>query len=95
MSPHNISHLPTLTENRSLKPEDRAHLKGYLKKWMKYSTIVGCAMYIDILQPPSLLSQSVQGCELDMVLAIKNILKSTTALKNLARQDPFEWPTVN
>ena len=51
-------------------------------------------MYVDILKPPSLLSLSLQGCELDTVLGIKNILKSTTALKSLARQDPFEWPTV-
>ena len=53
-----------------------------------------CAMYVDILKPPSLLSLSLQGNELDMVLGIKNTLKSTTALKSLARQDPFEWPTV-
>ena len=89
-----ISHLVTLTEDTSLKPEDRARLKGYLKKWMQYRTIVGCAMYVDILKPPSLLSLSLQGCELDIVLGIKNILKSTTALKSLAGQNPFEWPTV-
>ena len=51
-------------------------------------------MYIDILKPPSLLSLSLQGCELDTVLGIKNILKSATALKSLARQDPFVWSTV-
>ena len=50
--------------------------------------------YIDILKPPSLLSLSLQRCELDTVLGIKKILKSTTTLKSLARQDSFEWPTV-
>ena len=89
-----ISHLTTLTEDSSLKAEDRARLKGYLRKWMQYRTILGCAMYVDILKPPSLLSLSLQGCELDTVLGIKNILKSTAALKSLARQDPREWPTV-
>lgn len=44
-----ISHITTLTEDHSVKAEDRAHLKGYLKKWTNYSTVVGCAMYIDIL----------------------------------------------
>ena len=48
----------------------------------------------DILKPPSLLSLFLQGSELDTVLAIKSILKATTALKSLARQDPLEWPTV-
>ena len=89
-----ISHLTTLAEDRSLKAEDRARLKGYLKKWMEYRTILGCAMYVDILKPPSLLSLSLQESEVDTVLGIKNILKSITALKSLARQDPFEWPTV-
>ena len=50
--------------------------------------------YVDILKPPSLLSLSLQGCELDTVLGIKNILRSTAALKSLARQDPHEWPMV-
>lgn len=61
---------------------------------VKYNTLVGCAMYVDILKPPSLLSLSLQGHELDTVLGIKNTLKSVTALKILARQDPFEWPTI-
>ncbi len=58
-------------------------------------TILGCAMYVDILKPPSLLSLSLQGCELDMVLGIKNILRAITAAPmSLARQDPVEWPTI-
>lgn len=89
-----ISHLTALAEDGSVKPDDRARLKGYLKKWSNYNTLVGCAMYVDILKPPSLLSLSLQDHELDTVLGIKNMLKSVTALKSLARQDPFEWPTV-
>ena len=54
----------------------------------------GCALYVDILKPPSILSLSLQGSGLDIVLGIKNILKSVTALKTLAQQDPLEWPTV-
>ena len=61
---------------------------------MQYITIVGCVIYVDILKPPSLLSQSLQGCELDTVLGIKNIFKATTALNSLARQEPCERPTV-
>ena len=89
-----ISHLIALVEDGSVKPDDRAWFKGYLKKWSKYNTLVGCSMYIDILKPPSLLSLSLQGHELDMVLGIKNTLKSVRALKILARKDPFQWPTI-
>ena len=89
-----ISHLSALVEDSLLKQVDRAKIKGYLRKWMQYKTIFGCALYVDILKPPSLLSQSLQHSELDVVLGIKNILKSVSALKSLARQDPLEWPTV-
>ena len=89
-----ISHLTALAEDSSIKAEDRVRLRGYLRKWMQFRIILGCAMYIDILKPPSLLSLSLQGCELDTVLGINNILKSTAALKSLARLDPLEWPTV-
>lgn len=44
-------------------------------KWMQYRTILGCAMYVDILKPPSLLSLPLQESELDTVLGIKTILK--------------------
>ncbi|XP_065918333.1 zinc finger protein 862-like [Dysidea avara] len=89
-----IGHLITLSEDHSVKADERARIKGYLKTWTKYSTIVGCALYVDILKSPSLLSMSLQTSELDIVLGIKNTLKSTTALKTLAKKDPFEWPTV-
>ena len=51
-------------------------------------------MYVDILKPPSLLSMSLQASKLDVVLGIKNTLKSITELKNMAKKDPFEWPSV-
>ena len=89
-----ITHLTALTKDASLRSEDRERFKGYLRKWMQYRTIFGCALYVDILKPASILSLSLQGSGLDIVLGIKNILKSVTALKNLAKQDPLEWPTV-
>ena len=89
-----ISHLTALSEDTSFKGEDRARLKGFLKKWIQFRTILGCALYVDILKPPSLLSLSLQESEVDIVLGIKNILKSAAALKTLASQDPLMWPTV-
>ena len=91
---HTVHQPPHYTEANSVKADERAHIKGYLKTWAKYSTIVGSALYVDILKSPSLLSMSLQASELDIVLGIKNTLKSTTALKALARKDPFERPTV-
>ena len=43
--------LVLLTEINSVNAEDKAHLKGYLGKWMQYKTIIGCAIYEAILKP--------------------------------------------
>ncbi|KAL5506170.1 hypothetical protein EMCRGX_G007757 [Ephydatia muelleri] len=56
-----IAHLTTLAEDPSVKPDDRAKLNGYLKKWMQFRIIFGCALYVDVLKAPSLLSQSLQS----------------------------------
>ena len=74
--------------------EDQARIKGYLKKWSEFKVLIGCALYIEKLKPPSILSLSLQGSNIDIVLAIKQILKATTALKSLAGTDPLQWPTV-
>ena len=86
--------LSTLTEDTSLKGEDRARIKGYVARWMQYRTILGCALYADILKPAAVLSLCLQDSELDVVAGIKSILKSSASLKNLAKIEPTEWPTV-
>ena len=55
---------------------------------------MACAMYIDILQSPSLLSLSLQDNNLDIVKGIRGILKSHKSLKKFSSLDPFQWPTV-
>ena len=89
-----VNHLTTLANDRTQRVEDRARIKGYVGKWIQYKCILGCSMYVDLLKPPSLLSLSLQECQLDIVLGINNILKASAALKTLARQDPLEWPTA-
>ena len=77
-----------------MQGEDRARLKGYLKKWSDSRIVIGCALYIEVLKPPSFLSLGLQGSNVDVVLAIKQILKTVSALKSLASQDPLQWPVV-
>ena len=88
------SHLNTLAEDNSIKSEDRACIKGYSKKWSECKILVGCALYSEVLKPPSILSLSLQGSNIDIVFAIKQILKATSALKSLESQDPLQWPMV-
>ena len=76
-----ICHLTVLSEDRSLKSEVRACLTGYLRKWSDMSVVVGCALYVDVLEPPTLLSLTLQGSDLDIVFGIKQILRSCESLK--------------
>ena len=56
--------------------------------------LIGAAMYVDALKPPSLLSLSLQNEKLDRVGEIQYLLKSIKSLKSIAEQDPLTWPTV-
>ena len=89
-----MNHLATLGEDTTTSSADRARLKSFLKKWKQSKMLVGVAMYLDVLKPPSVLSLSLQDENLDTVGGIKNILKSSKSQKSLAEQDPIEWPTI-
>ena len=89
-----IAHLIALTEDRSIKAEDRERCRGYLHKWKQPKTLIGCAMYIEALKPLSLLSLSLQGEGADIVLSMVNTMKSVKSLKKLTQQEVSEWPMV-
>ena len=89
-----INHLTALVADRSISSTDRARLSGYLRKWQQAKMLVGSALYVDVLKPPSLLSLTLQDDDLDIVQGLKHILKSTKSLKNLTEKNPLEWPTV-
>ena len=89
-----ISHLITLSEDTSLKSEDRARMKGLAEKWSHGKYIVACAMHSDVLKPPSALSLSLQSSDGDLVYGIKQLLKVSTTLVSMLEQDPLQWYTV-
>ena len=60
------SHLITLSEDVSVKANDRAKLKGYYNKWVKAKYILGCAVYIDVHSPCVILSKVMQFDQLDI-----------------------------
>ena len=87
-----VSHLEALIEDDTVKAVDRARLKGYLQMWNQGKILVGCDMYSEILKPPSILSLTLQEEQFDIVLDLKHILKSVSALQSLAKKDPKNWP---
>ena len=56
--------------------------------------LIGAAMYVDVLKAPSLLTLSLQGENLDIVLGIQRFIQSSKSLKKMAGEDPLLWPTV-
>ncbi len=65
------AHLATLSKDTLLKGEEHARLRGYLQKWSHTKVLIGCAMFTDVLKPPSCLSLSRQGADVDIVFGIK------------------------
>ena len=55
-----INHLATLIEDKSIKGNDRAKIKGYLQKWKHARMLIGSALYVDVLKPACCLSRSLQ-----------------------------------
>ncbi len=88
-----LSHLNVLAEDNSIQAEDRARIKGYCRKWSEYNILVGCALYAEVLKPPSILSLALQ-ISADIVYSIKQNLKATSAMKSLREKDPLQWPAV-
>ena len=86
-----ILHLSALSEDTSVKSEDRARFKGYVKRWQKSEFLIGSALYTDILQ---LLSLSLQDSTLDIVQGINYILKSVSQLQMLSSTNTMQWPSV-
>ena len=76
-----LSHLQALTtEDTAIKSVDRQRLKGYLLKWKEGRILIGCALFIDILQSPALLSLSLKDDNIDVASGIKNLLKAHRSL---------------
>ena len=50
--------------------------------------------YTHVSNPPSILSLSLQGSDVNIVFGIKQLLKASTTLASMAKQDPLQWPTV-
>ena len=88
-----IEHLLTLVEDKTVRSDDRAKLKGYLQKWRHTRMLIGAALYVDVLKSPSGLSLCLQNDHLDIVSGIKAVLKSSKSLKSITEQDPLQWQT--
>ena len=72
-----IQHLESLAEDKLYKPKDCKKMKGYLKKWKKMEIPFMLALFIDMLETPSILSRSFQADIIDPVYAFRCLSKAT------------------
>ena len=89
-----IQHLENLTEDKSLKAKDRAKMKGYLRKWSKADMPLLLALFIDLLETPSILSRSFQDDKIDTVQAMRSLSKAKERLDIFDKRS-FEKLHVN
>ena len=87
------SHLLALSEDRSVKANDRAKLKDYYNKWVDAKYILGCAVFVDVLSPCVILSKVMQYDHLDILAALSSLLKSTKEIEKLSSIPVAQWPT--
>ena len=64
------NHLAALSEDKSVRPADRAKLKGYYSKWTDAKYLFGCALFVDLLSPCTTFSKCMQSDEVDILGAL-------------------------
>ena len=89
------AHLTQLSVDSSVKPCDRAKLKGYLRKWMDAKYLLGCAIFIDVLTPCSIFSKSMQSDSLDIVGALSCLIRTVKETTKLKSKPLSQWATYS
>jgi len=89
-----MNHLIALTEDSSVRAVEKQKLKGYIKTWCEGKTLLGCAFFIDLLRPASILCKVLQDSEICVYQSVESVMKTKKALDKL-KTTPFkELPTV-
>ncbi len=88
-----LVHLATLAQDPSVKAADQCKLTGYVRKRAHSKFLLGCSLFIDVLQIPSILSLALQENEVD-IQGIKSLLKAAGSLDALCNKSSEEWCTV-
>ena len=87
--------LKALTLDASVKSVDREKIKGYLKQWGEGKVLLGCALFVDVLKPVSILCKVLQDNEVCVYQAIESTMKTKSVLEKL-KATPFkELPTIS
>ena len=87
------THLATLSEDSTANSVDRAKLRGYYLKWTNAKYLLGCAFFVDLLNPCSILSKVMQHDDLDIMSVLTSLLRSVKEIEKLSTTALDKWST--
>ena len=89
-----VSHLKSLSVDRSVKSVDRQKLKGYILRWSKSKVLLSCAFFHDLLKPVGIVCKILQEDELCVVRTVEAFLKTKKSLDEMKAKSVENLPTV-
>ena len=89
-----LSHLKSLSEDRSVKSVDRQKLKGYILHWRESKVLLGCAFLHDLLKPVGIVCKILQEDELCVVRTVEAFIKTKRSLDEIKLKSFENLPTV-
>ena len=68
-------------------------MKGYYTKWTERKYLLGCALFIDLLTPCSIISKEMQSDDVDILSALNSLLRTIKEIDKLSFKSLDQWPT--
>ena len=81
------NHLAALSEEA--RGMDKAKLQGYYKKWVDAKYLLGCAVFVDLLNPCAVFSKCLQNDDIDILGALTCLLKTLAESEKLSIGQPM------
>ena len=85
------NHLAALSEEA--RGMDKAKLQGYYKKWVDAKYLLGCAVFVDLLNLCAVFSKCLQNDDIDILGALTCLLKTLAESEKLSQKTLEHWPT--
>ena len=82
-----------MSEDPTVKSADKAKLKGYYRQWINGKYLLGCALFVDLLTPCTILSKVMQSDDLDILGVLSSLLRSVKEVDKLSLTHLDRLPT--
>jgi len=73
------SHIAALSDDPSVKSPE-----GYYRQWINGKYFLGCAFFVDLLSPCTILSKVMQFDDLDILAVLTSLIRSVKEVDKLS-----------